>query len=70
MQINAETNEECPCCLKNGPLYDFRRLCCRARFLMTQPNLEARRGWLELWGNDERIKIELTKLWRNREIPG
>ena len=44
----------CPLCIARAGLHDFRRLCCRVRYLLELPAGEqgrkARRGWLDLWG--------------------
>ena len=39
----------CNLCEQTSGHYDFLRLCCRVRFLLTLPNVEVRRAWLERW---------------------
>ena len=57
----------CPLCLSNTALYDFALNCCRVRFLMGQPNRQARAGWLDRWAKDlpqarmDEIKHELIR---------
>jgi hypothetical protein len=37
------------------------RLCCRVRYLLILPNLEARRAWLERWSWQGDKSIDETK---------
>jgi hypothetical protein len=37
------------CTAKNIYRFDWRNVCCRVRFLLAQPNREARIQWIERW---------------------
>lgn len=41
--------EECEQCAKSSAIYDFNRICCRVRFILSLPTREMRSGWLERW---------------------
>ncbi|MFA6904413.1 MAG: hypothetical protein WC236_15165 [Gallionellaceae bacterium] len=59
------------CAIDNGN-YDFKQICCRVRFLMTQRDVANRRGWIERWekkfGSAESatLKAEFEKQWKEK----
>jgi hypothetical protein len=65
--------KNCPLCTQDKPIYQMRNVCCRARFLIHQPTLEQRRGWLELWGKQlgkeqiNEIKSLTLKWWESKK---
>jgi len=46
----------CDLCAARAGLHDFRRLCCRVRYLLALPAdvgwKATRRAWLDLWGRE------------------
>lgn len=63
---------ECELCAKRSAVLDFRRICCRVRFVMSLPSLEMRAGWLALWREKdgktmaEEIEREVRAKWQLR----
>ena len=51
----------CILCAQASGHYDFNQLCCRVRYLLTLPNLEARRAWLDQWRRQGDKAIEETE---------
>ena len=58
--------EEASCC------YDFKRLCCRVRFIMSLGDKQRRVGWLDLWKKEgqhiyESVKKGVEAAWLHRK---
>ena len=57
----------CGLCQRDTGEMNFNQVCCRVRFLMGQPNRQARAGWLDRWAKDlpqarmDEIKHELIR---------
>lgn len=49
MNADYEDAGECELCLVDSPVYEFRRMCCRVRYIVGEPRLEVRRAWLDRW---------------------
>lgn len=45
----AALSTECDLCARDGGHYDFGRVCCRARFIVSLPLKRLRSGWMERW---------------------
>ena len=39
----------CPLCTANSGIHDFQQTCCRVRYLLALPGLDARRCALARW---------------------
>ena len=61
---------ECEWCKSESGKYDFRNQCCRVRFLMSQPTLEMRRGWIArmsmMYDDMTETKRLLVEQWEKR----
>lgn len=42
-------SDGCELCGKKSAIYDFNRLCCRVRFILSLPTRDMRATWLERW---------------------
>ena len=49
MKVDQLDTHECDDCIEDKGLYDFSRACCRARFLVSVPLLDLRKGWMRRW---------------------
>lgn len=66
----------CPLCVTRAGLHDFRRLCCRVRYLLALPAdagwRATRRAWLDLWGREygqeaiEQTEDAVMAAWEER----
>lgn len=67
---------ECELCAKRSAVLDFKRVCCRVRFVMTLPNREMRAGWLERWkakdgpAMAEKVEMGVRERWSECRLPG
>ena len=66
----------CDLCSAGAGLHDFRRSCCRARYLLALPAdvgwKATRRAWLDRWGVEygqeamEQAENEVMAAWQQR----
>lgn len=66
---DAERVVDCELCVGDSPIYDFGLVCCRARFILSVPMLEVRRGWIERWKRKDSemcaaVEREVRMRWR------
>ena len=63
----------CPLCATNGPVHDFTRTCCRVRYLLALPGLDARRCTLAFWRHEhgaeaaDETETALAAAWQQRK---
>lgn len=63
----------CPLCATNGPVHDFTRTCCRVRYLLALPGLDARRCTLARWRQEhgaaaaDETETALSAAWQQRK---
>jgi hypothetical protein len=56
------------CQAKNPYRYSWGRVCCRVRFLLGQPNREARQGWVDRWRKQGDADLVAQVIQRLKEI--
>lgn len=66
----------CEFCVRAAGLHDFRRACCRVRYLLALPAdggwKATRRAWLDRWGVEygqeamEQAENEVMAAWQQR----
>ncbi len=63
----------CPLCTANSGIHDFQQTCCRVRYLLALPGLDARRCTLARWRQEhgaeaaDETEAALTAEWQQRK---
>lgn len=66
------SDDPCPLCVAKDGEYGWGNVCCRARFVISLPGIDWRRGWMARWKMKElpdfymAIEHAVKKLWENK----